>query len=273
MTSATTTPTIEQPRVEEPTIDPDPPGDPTLHLIGGPYVSLGPRRVSVPEGSKRLVAFVALHRRPVERRHAAGALWPVGDDGRAAGNLRSALWRLRGAGIDILEADKWSIRVRDDVAVDVHSLSDWAARLVGGAAQTPDLALMPGWEDGLDLLAGWYEEWVLLERERLRQRMLHALEALSQRLVAERRFGEAVEAAMLAVGAEPLRESAQRALVEAHLAEGNRGEGWRSLRAYRDLLRRELGVDPSPDLLLLLPVEGRPRVAPPPVQLSRARTV
>src|SRR4051812_39235822 len=152
--------------------------DATLHLFGGPYVSVGPRRMGVPEGSKRLVAFVALHRRPVERRHAAGALWPIGDDGRAAGNLRSALWRLRGAGIDILDADKWSIWVREDVRVDVRALSDWARRLVGGCADAPDLSLMPGWEDGLDLLPGWYEEWVLLERERLRQRMLHALESL-----------------------------------------------------------------------------------------------
>jgi DNA-binding SARP family transcriptional activator len=47
--------------------------------------------------------------RRVERRHVAGILWPLGHDSRAAGNLGSALWRLRGAGIDILQTDKWSI--------------------------------------------------------------------------------------------------------------------------------------------------------------------
>lgn len=247
---------------------------PVLHVLGGPCVSVGARRVGVPEGSKRLVAFVALHRRPVERRHAAGALWPIGDDCRAAGNLRSSLWRLRGAGIDILDADKWSLWVREEVSVDIRALSDWAGRLVGGAASDLDLRVEPGWEDALDLLPGWYEEWVLLERERLRQRMLHALETLSHRLVAERRFGEAVEAAMLAVGAEPLRESAQRTLLEAHLAEGNRGEGWRGLRTYRELLRRELGVEPSPELQALL---GEPAVrgrgAHRPVHGYRARVL
>ena len=74
----------------------------------------------MPEGSKRLLAFVALRRGRVERRHAAGTLWPVGDDGRAAGNLRSALWRLRGADIEIMQCDKWSLRLADEVAVDVQ---------------------------------------------------------------------------------------------------------------------------------------------------------
>src|SRR5580692_9687981 len=77
-----------------------------LHLFGGPFVTCEGRRLEVPEGSKRLLVFVALHRRRIERRYAAGALWPTGDDIRAAGNLRSALWRLNGAGIQVLSTDK-----------------------------------------------------------------------------------------------------------------------------------------------------------------------
>ena len=51
---------------------------------------------------------------------------------------------------------------------------------------------------------------------------------------------------MMAVSAEPLRESAQRTLIEAHLAEGNRVEGRRTFEAYRDILDRELGTQPDP---------------------------
>lgn len=225
---------------------------PVLHLFGGPHVTLGGRRCEVPEGSKRLLAFVALHRRRVERRHAAGTLWPIGDDGRAAGNLRSALWRLRGAGIDLLAADKWSLALCDEVVVDVHVVSSWAGRLIDGTASDDDLAVSPCWLDALDLLPGWYDDWALVERERVRQRVLHGLEGLSRRLVCAGRCAEAVEAAMLAVGAEPLRESAQRALIEAHLAEGNWVEAWRGYQAYRHLLDRELGVGPSTDLVALL---------------------
>jgi DNA-binding SARP family transcriptional activator len=230
----------------------DPNGAPVLHLFGGPYVTLGGHRQEVPEGSKRLLAFVALRRVRVERRHAAGALWPVGDDGRAAGNLRSALWRLRGAGIDLLDVDKWSLSLNSEVLVDVHVAVEWATRLVEGTALGADLAVSRCWLDALDLLPGWYDEWALMERERLRQRMLHALEALSRNLASIGRYADAVEAAMVAVSAEPLRESAQRTLIEAHLAEGNLGEALSSYQAYRTLVRRELGVNPSHDLVTSL---------------------
>jgi DNA-binding SARP family transcriptional activator len=210
-----------------------------LHLFGGPFVTFGCRRVEVPEGSKRLLVFVALHCGRVERRYAAGT-------------LRSALWRLNGAGIPLLEADKHGLAMRGDVAIDLHAVNAWAARLIAGSPTGVDLRVMPWGVDALDLLSGWYDDWALIERERVRQRLLHALEALSRQLIGARRCAEAVEVAMMAVGAEPLRESAQRILIEAHLAEGNRVEARRSFDTYRDLLDRELGAEPDLDLTDLI---------------------
>ncbi len=225
---------------------------PTVHLFGGPYVSVGDARFAVPEGSKRLLGFVALRRGRVERRHAAGALWPVGSDDRAAGNLRSALWRLRGAGIEVLHSDKWSLSLRDGVTVDVHRVSTWADRVISGRPADGDLEPLDLEADALDLLPGWYDDWTILERERLRQRVLHALEAQSRILSSQGRHGDAVEAALAALQAEPLRESAQSALIEAYLAEGNRVDALRALACYRDLLDRELGVQPSDELVRLV---------------------
>lgn len=219
-----------------------------VHLFDGPYVMIGQRRLDVPEGSKRLLAFVALRQRRVERRQASGALWPYGDDQRAAGNLRSALWRLRGAGIDIVLADKWSLALSDGVEVDTHRMYAWADRIIAGTAHSGDLAVSPRQVDALDLLPGLYEDWAIVERERLRQRMLHALETLSCQLVALGRHADAVEAALTAINAEPLRESAQGALIRAHAAEGNWVEVRRSYQLYRTLLWKELGVEPSREL-------------------------
>jgi DNA-binding SARP family transcriptional activator len=237
-----------------PVRDQENPGATVVHLFAGPYVTVGPERFEVPEGSKQLLAFVALRRRRVERRQAAGALWPFGSEERAAGNLRSALWRLRRAGIDVLTADKGSLVLHADVIVDVHVIDQWVTRLIQGIPFGHDLVISPSIPDALDLLPGWYDDWALLERERIRQRVLHALEALSARLASLGRFGEAVDAALLAVSAEPLRESAQRTLIEAHVAEGNLAEASRSFMFYRDLVRRELGVEPSSDLSALLRV-------------------
>lgn len=243
------------------------PGDSTVHLLGGPYVTRSGQRIDVPEGSKRLLAFLALRRCRVERCHAAGTLWPTVDDRRAAGNLRSALWRLRGAGIHVLAADKRSIGLCQGVTVDVNEVGDWATRLVTQQPLPGDLSLSWPFAYALDLLPGCYDDWAIIERERLRQRMLHALEALSRAMTAMGRYGEAVDAAMTAISVEPLRESAQRALLEAHLAEANLSEARRDFLSYRDLVRRELGVEPSVELAALVRwrLSGGPRAGRRPV--------
>lgn len=233
-----------------------------VHLFGGPYVTVDGHRRSVPEGSKRLLAFVALRRGRVERQHVAGTLWPVRDDGRAAGNLRSALWRLRGAGIDVLCCDKWSLSLVAGVRVDTRDLGAWADRMIAGRPRPEDLARIHLDTDALDLLPGWYDDWTILERERLRQHLLHALESLSALLSNVGRHADAVESALAAVSAEPLRESAQRVLIKAYLAERNWYEARRALDAYRDLLARELGVPPSADLVALVRVGVPARTRP-----------
>ena len=95
-----------------------------------------------------------------------------------------------------------------------------------------------------DLLPGWDDDWLLLERERVRQIHLHALEALSTRLRVSGRFGRAIEAALAAVAAEPLRESAHNALMAAHLGEGNIAEAHRQYRRYERILWDELRLSP-----------------------------
>jgi DNA-binding SARP family transcriptional activator len=219
-----------------------------LCLVGGPYVLRSGRRFDIPEGCKRLLAYVALHGGRVDRRRAAGTLWPYGADERAAGNLRSALWRLKGAGIDVLQADKTVLSLTSDTVTDIHQLCDWAARVIEGSITGTDLQIF-GWDpEAADILPGWYDDWVICERERIRQRLLHGLEAVARRLLEQGRSADAVEAAVDAIRIEPLRESAQQLLIEAHLAEGNVVEALRAYRTYATLLRDELGLRPGPAL-------------------------
>ncbi|MGW8376935.1 BTAD domain-containing putative transcriptional regulator [Streptomyces sp. ODS28] len=225
---------------------------PVLHLFGEPFVSVDASRVDLPRSCTRLLVFVALRSGRVERLYAAGSLWPEHDEARAGGNLRSALWRLNRTRVPLMTSDKHGLSVRDEVIIDVHAVSAWATQVIEGAAGAAELRMMPHSLGALDLLPGWYEDWALIERERLRQRLLHALEAQSRALAHRGLHAEAVEAAMVAVHAEPLRESAQRALLEAHLAEGNWVEARRALALYARLLRRELGVRPAPELVGLL---------------------
>jgi two-component SAPR family response regulator len=149
---------------------------------------------------------------------------------------------LHGVNLDVVECDGLELRLRDEVAVDAQLLLAWAARIINGSSRFEDIRLPPNIQDGLCVLPGWCDEWLLAARESLRQTALHALEQLSQRLHQVGRFAEAVEAAVIAVGADPLRDSAQNALVAAHLAEGNLIEAHRARDTYRRIVHRELGV-------------------------------
>jgi DNA-binding SARP family transcriptional activator len=177
----------------------------------------------------------------------AGRLWLAGTEARAQASLRSALWRLRQASAQpVVECTRTHLRLAPHVVVDVRRQIELARGLLGSAGATgevDDLALLEG-----ELLPDWYDEWVLLERERLDQLRLHALETVAQRLVAAGRKAEGIEAAVLAVRADPFRETAQRALIEALAAEGNRCDALRQYERYRNLVRSKLDLEPSRDL-------------------------
>jgi DNA-binding SARP family transcriptional activator len=65
---------------------------------------------------------------------------------------------------------------------------------------------------------------------------------------------------MTAISADPLRESAQRALIEVHAAEANWGEARRVFHRYRELVRDELGVEPSCALTAFVQ-QGGPQIS------------
>jgi Bacterial transcriptional activator domain len=96
-----------------------------------------------------------------------------------------------------------------------------------------------------DLLPDWYDDSLVVERERLRELRVRALERVCEPFTALRSFGPAIEAGLAAVHSEPLRESAHRSLIGVYLAEGNQAEALRAYRAYRDLLHYELALEPS----------------------------
>jgi DNA-binding SARP family transcriptional activator len=232
---------------------------PLVRVLGGLAVVSDGRRLPVPPGSRRLLAYLALHPSGVDRRCAAGVLWPTVDDGRAAGNLRSALWRLQRVDCRLVQAEQSELALCGDVEVDLARLEAWAGRVLTGTPHETDLAVDPGPIAELELLPGWYDDWVLGVRERVQLRLLHALEALSRLLREAGRPAEAVEAVHVAVLAQPLRESGQMALIEAHQAAGNWIAARRQYDAFRSILRREIGVEPSFDLIR--PRPGSPELA------------
>jgi DNA-binding SARP family transcriptional activator len=153
------------------------------------------------------------------------------------------LWRLNRVGVETVSCSRHHVGLSPTVTVDVREVLRQTRTLLDGPDDLDTSHFSAPLSD--ELLPGWYDDWVVLERERLRQLRLHALESLAALHIRRRRFPEAIEAALAAVQGEPLRESAQRCLIDAHLAEENVVEAVRQYRAYCELLDRELGIAPS----------------------------
>jgi len=215
----------------------------SLKLLSAFELECDGAALRVPASAQRVLAFVALHDHPLRRSYVAGSLWLDSPEDRAYANLRSALWRLRRFGRRLVETHGSELSLGREVDVDLRELERLARCAVTGAA-TDALALDAS-RFASDLLPDWYDDWVLIEREHYRQLRLHALDALCERLTGAGRLKEALDVGLAAVAGEPLRESAQRALVRVHLAEGNVGEAIRQYRLYRGLLREQLGIEPS----------------------------
>jgi DNA-binding SARP family transcriptional activator len=228
----------------------------------------------LPRCAQRLIAHLSLCGRTA-RAAVAGQLWPEVPEDHAHGSLRSALWRVHKAVPGLVDVSGGALGLASGVRVDVREFTYWAQRVLDPNAVVHD-AMAPGLALRGELLPGWYDDWVLLERERLRQLRLHALEALADRLAGAGRYGEAVQAAYAAVGIEPLRESAHRAVVRVHLAEGNIAEAVRAYGDLRDMLADELGVAPTTQMEeLISPVDTRVRspgrAVPPLIQRATPR--
>jgi DNA-binding SARP family transcriptional activator len=203
---------------------------------------------SVPRSEARVVALAALSGTPLTRARVATTLWPDLPEDRAAACLRAALSRLGRVLPHLLGGDSTSISLSNGVVVDAREIEDIALRVVDGDAydgvSVHDLAaeLLPGWED----------DWVEVERERLRALCLQAIEVLADRFTSEGRYGRAVATVYEALRIDPLRESAARALLEIHLAQGNQVQAARYFLDFRARLRAELNIEPSDAMRALM---------------------
>jgi len=221
-----------------------------LKLLDGFELQVDGLVVEVQPAGQRLLAFLALAGAPVERTFAAGQLWPDACDERAKANLRSAIWRLRRIHHLLVRPSKSHVTLMSGVWVDVR---DGLRELSSGGRS---LEMIDGVDVGAvlreDLLPDWYDDWLITERERVRQLRLHLFERCACELIDQGRMAEAIQIGLRGIAMEPLRESAHRVVVVAHLAEGNIAEALGQYHRFTGLIMRELGTTPSDQLRSLV---------------------
>ncbi|MFB9313800.1 AfsR/SARP family transcriptional regulator [Nocardioides plantarum] len=225
---------------------------PTLSIVGGFQLGFRGQPVRVSHMVQRLLVLLACHGPHLDRSQVAGTLWPEVTEARSRGNLRTVAYRLQQRAPGLLVNEGQTMSLHPELRVDMDDVTVLARILVEDPSEERVQVIDMQRYLLDDVLPAWDEDWLDGVRFRYRQMRLAALECLAVRLSVMRRYVQAMDAALAAVHADPLRESAHEAVIVVCLAQGNRNDALRHFRGYRSRLRDELGLDPSPRIESLL---------------------
>lgn len=203
-----------------------------------------------------LIVYLILHRQASQsRQQIAFLFWPDTSEAQAQTNLRQLLHHLRRAwpaSSDYIRVEPRTIAwksaapYRVDVVEFLHAVDDatsaWKAGQIDAARRACETAieLYRG-----DLLPASYEEWLLVERERLRQAFLDTVERLVVLCEDARDYISAIHYAQRFLRVDPLHETTYRRLMRLHALNGDRASSLRIYHNCATMLDRELGVAPD----------------------------
>jgi DNA-binding SARP family transcriptional activator/predicted ATPase len=210
---------------------------------------------------RALLAYLAIESgQPHRRDTLAALLWPDCPDDIARRNLRQSLYRLRQAfqEVDPTLSDRLITQTRQTVTLNPEALTLDTARFhecLREARNSSEpflqyneiLRLYRG-----ELLKGFFisdayafEEWLTIQREMFHQKALDALVRLVALHEARDDPDAVLEAAHHVLMLEPWHERTYGQIMRAHLRKGNRAEAAAQYHRLKELLQRELGVEPA----------------------------
>lgn len=218
-----------------------------LRLLGGFRLILNGTPVTVSPRTERLLTILVCLGRHAPRSLVANTLWPDGLSTRSHANLRTVLYRLQRGCPGLVRSTARDLWLSPELQVDVERTRALAIALLDTRpGEASALLEQVHWTDfAEDILPEWDAPWLLDHQFSYQRLRLDALERLSNLLVREQMYGAAVQAALMVVQTDPLRDSAHEALIRAYVAQGNRNDAINHYRAYRRQLRDELGLEPA----------------------------
>jgi TolB-like protein len=198
---------------------------------------------------RALLAFLAVAPgKSQSRDRLAGLLWSEHDGRQARDSLKQALMRLRraltSAGEPILQADRQSVSLdRSAIDVDAAELQRLASETALDSLVQATALYRGPFLDDLTVSDPSFEEWQLMERQRLRELCERALARVMTDALAAKSLSVAAEAAKQMLTLDPLNEQGYRTLMLVHADEA---QALRLYETLRERLHRELGIQPEP---------------------------
>lgn len=231
-----------------------------VRLLGGFNATIGPakRRLSLPPRAAKLFTYCLFHRDCWHSREALIELfWPDAPLEQARSSLNSTLSRLRQAfpsnvGPIIVSQGREAFSLADElplsvdvdtflreVAIDERTVDEPSLTSQAAAQLQDALSLYRG-----ELLPGWYDEWLLIERERLRHRYVVGLSRLMTHFTSLGSLEPAIALGRCILALDPLREAVHRSMMELFMRSGHRAAALKQFAGCSQLLEAELGVSP-----------------------------
>ncbi|MEM7031314.1 MAG: BTAD domain-containing putative transcriptional regulator [Chloroflexota bacterium] len=216
---------------------------------------------NLPRKAEALLVYLATTRQPQSREHLAGLLWPEYQQGRAAQSLRVLLSRLRQSYEPYLVIRRQDIELHTRyVDFDVWhleaGLENNASPIVSKDEASTLAQLLSYYET--DFLADFvlsdsqpFEEWVFLERERLRLEVIKAFDRLLNGYLTLKDYETGIQQARRFLQIEPMREETHRQLMEFLVFDGQRNAALQQFEICRQILQTELGVTPTANTIAL----------------------
>lgn len=201
-----------------------------------------------------LLAYLALHPQEHSREQLAALLWGDSTDEQARGSLRRALNNLRQQlGDDALLTDREGVQLNPalPLSLDTQELSDLKSRITEFSLAGSETlkAIIENYKG--DLLAEFYDEWILQERDQVRDIYLQALIKLAEYQRIQGNYQEAIEHAQRVLAADAANETAHQHLMVCYAAHGDRSAALEQFEKCKQALHDELGVEPSRETLAL----------------------
>ncbi|MBA2737673.1 MAG: hypothetical protein H0U50_12910, partial [Pyrinomonadaceae bacterium] len=205
-----------------------------------------------------LLAYLAFYPQRIHaREELIGMLWSDSDADAGRASFRTALASLRRqlepggtpAG-SFLIADRANVQINPKTVTTDVAEFEYALKTSGKTTNLSEkiIALEQAVElYGGEFLPGFYEDWVIAERERLAQYFLDALCRLAASFEQTGNIGRAIDYARRVVGADSLREEAHGELMRLYAEAGQISAAKRQYNELEQILREELGVAPSPE--------------------------
>ncbi len=223
-----------------------------LEVLGGLRITLDDAPVTgfVSRKVEALLCYLAVERRSHLRATLATLFWGDVADVDAATNLRQALANLRRLLDPFLIITRHSVELNPDSNVWLDSAVFAASMASVHAIDLHTLRAASELYRG-DFLAGFvvrdasgFDEWAITHRERLREHALTALHVLAQHAVAQADYAAGINDTQRLLALDPWREEAHRQLMWLYLRSGQRSAALAQYQTCRQILARELGVEP-----------------------------